>query len=87
MSAKNRELVQGNLFAYWATEVRALATAADPIGPESDVHLLRIMQDADVLISAWAPPAKLPPKLRNRWRKILSLSVGLTMESDDCQKV
>lgn len=56
----------GNPFALRATDVRALASAADPVGPENDAHIADIIRDADVLVPCWGNRAKLPPALRPR---------------------
>jgi len=74
-------ILKGNLFAYRATDVRKLATAVDPRGPECDEHLAHMMSDADVIVAAWGPTAKLPKPLRNRWRDIAAMSdtVGKTL--------
>jgi hypothetical protein len=62
--------VVGNKFAYRATDVRELRSAADPRGPENDAHLERIMGDAGTVIVAWGPLSKLPPHLRKRWTTV-----------------
>jgi hypothetical protein len=66
-------IVVGNLFAYRATDVRELATAADPVGPENDLHLMDMLREADRLVVAWGPVAKLPKRLRARWRRVMEL--------------
>jgi hypothetical protein len=66
--------IVGNKFAYRATDVRELRTAADPKGPENDDHLLQIMRDAPIVIAAWGPLAKLPDRLRKRWRTIRKMA-------------
>lgn len=66
-----------NLFAYRATDVRELADAADPIGPMNDHHILCAMAQADIIVVAWGASAKLPPRLRDRWRVIVHLADGL----------
>ncbi len=58
--------IVGNLFAYRATDVRELATAADPLGPDNDAHLAAIIAEADVLVPCWGSRAKLPRALRPR---------------------
>lgn len=68
------KIIVGNLFAYRATDVRELATAADPIGPENNVHLAQALTDAERVIVAWGPASKLPRRLRGRWRTIQSLA-------------
>lgn len=74
-------LIVGNKFAFRATDVRELRTAADPRGPENDAHLERIMQDAATVIVAWGPLAKLPDQLRRRWRAVTTIAdrVGRTL--------
>jgi hypothetical protein len=67
-------LVVGNLFAFRATDVRELATAADPIGPENDEHLKAMISGALRLIFAWGPTSKLPKRLRTRWRTIYGMA-------------
>lgn len=56
----------GNPFAYRATDVRELATAADPVGPENASHLAAIIAEADILVPCWGNRAKLPRSLRFR---------------------
>src|SRR5262245_24204521 len=59
-----RKYIAGNPFAYRATDVRELAKAVDPIGPENDRYLAEIIAEADVLVPCWGNRAKVPPKLR-----------------------
>lgn len=66
--------VVGNKFAYRATDVRALRTAADPRGPENDAHLEAIMAGSPIVIAAWGPLAKLPDHLRRRWRTVCAIA-------------
>ena len=61
----------GNLFAYRATDIRALKTAPYPIGPEDDFWLHQIIAKADKVMVAWGPMAKLPKHLRRRFEKVL----------------
>lgn len=71
----------GNLFAYRATDIKALKTANAPIGPLNDEYLDRIIQDADRVMVAWGPTAKLPKNLRNRWRafKLMADEYGIKL--------
>lgn len=73
-------IVVGNLFAYRATDVRELANATDPIGPENDEHLRAMIGEAYRLIFAWGPTAKLPKRLRTRWRAIWNVAQELGKE-------
>lgn len=63
-------IIKGNKFAYRATDVRALRTARDPIGPENDAHLEQIMRDADLVVAAWGPLSKLDQSMRRRWTTV-----------------
>ena len=62
-----RRVIVGNLFAYRATDIKALRGAPDPIGIENDAHLRRILGESDICIAAWGALSKLPPNLRRRW--------------------
>lgn len=69
-------LIIGNLFAYRATDVRELGGAADPVGPENDEHLMRIVADADQIICAWGPISKQPKMWRNRFLDVVGIIRG-----------
>lgn len=58
-----RKYIAGNPFALCATDVTALAGAADAVGPENADHLEQIIRDADVLVPCWGARAKVPDKL------------------------
>jgi len=66
----------GNLFAYRATDVRELKSAADPVGPDNDEHLKRIIREAQCVVVAWGLLAKQPKALRDRYRRIVELASG-----------
>ena len=74
-------LIVGNKFAWRATDVRELVKADDPVGPENNAHLERIMTDADLVVVAWGPLAKLPRWLRNRHQAVSNMAekVGKTL--------
>lgn len=59
-----RRYIAGNVFAYRATDVRELASAPMPVGPQNDAHLCQIMRDADVLVPCWGNSSKVPENLR-----------------------
>lgn len=67
-------LIVGNLFAYRATDVRELATAADPVGPDNLYRLAEIFLDAQQVVFAWGPSSKLPKRLREHWRVVDNLA-------------
>lgn len=73
-------LIVGNTFAYRATDINALKTCADPKGPDNDRHLREIMGAAPVVIAAWGPLAKLPERLRRRWRTIVTMADELGVQ-------
>jgi hypothetical protein len=67
-------VIVGNKFAFRATDIKALRSASDPIGPENDQHLEQIMRDADFHLVAWGPLAKLPPRLRGRYLRVAAIA-------------
>jgi hypothetical protein len=56
--------IVGNVFGFRATDVKALARAADPTGADNAAHLNAIVADADIIIPCWGDRGKLPPRLR-----------------------
>ena len=46
-------LLVGNLFAFRSKNRNDLYTAKDPVGPENDEHLRRMIEAADIVIAAW----------------------------------
>lgn len=62
-----RRFIVGNAFAYRSKEVRALARAVDPVGPDNDAYLRAIIDKADVLVPCWGPRTKVPAQLRYRY--------------------
>ena len=55
-----------NLFAFRSTDVRALATADDPVGPNNDYHTKRALQEAALVVPCWGSVTKLPDALCGR---------------------
>lgn len=56
--------IVGNVFAYRATDVTALAGVDDPHGPEVGDHITDILGEADILVPCWGDTGKVPPRLR-----------------------
>lgn len=56
--------IVGNVFAYRSTDVKALATVADPFGADWGLHIAEIIQTSDVLVPCWGSASKLPKNLR-----------------------
>lgn len=52
-------LLMGNLFAYRATNPKALLGCLDPVGPDNETWLSHIAEQADILIAAWGSHGKL----------------------------
>lgn len=46
-------LLMGNLYGFRATDPRALRTAADPVGPDTDVWLTTMMVRSGLVVAAW----------------------------------
>jgi hypothetical protein len=46
-------LCMANLFAFRATEPVDMFAAVDPVGPENDSYLMKLAQDAGVVVAAW----------------------------------
>ena len=42
-----------NAYGFRATDPRALAHAADPVGPENDAIIAKYVADADTILAAW----------------------------------
>ena len=63
-------LIVGNLFAFRSTDVRALASARDPVGGDNGYRLAEIFLSAERAIFAWGPMAKLPKRLRGHWMEV-----------------
>jgi hypothetical protein len=68
-----RRYIAGNPFAFRCTDVRGLARAADPIGPDNDTHLQGIIADADVLVPCWGAVHKVPRAMRYRFDHLLRM--------------
>lgn len=65
--------IVGNVFAFRATDVRALASAPDPIGRLNNDHIAQIIADADILVPCWGNRSKVPPQLRSSFRWLLQV--------------
>lgn len=63
--------IVGNVFAFRATDVRELASAADPVGRLNNDYLKEIISEADILVPCWGNTAKVPRDLRCHFRWML----------------
>lgn len=73
--------IVGNVFGLRSTDVRGLAKADDPMGPDNERHLREIMGAAPTVIVAWGPVAKLPKELRKRYQRVVRIAneIGVTL--------
>lgn len=74
-------LIVGNLFALRATDVRELSKVEDPVGPENDDWLWRIVCSVDRIICAWGPLSKQPRYHRARWRRAIEIAGSVPLFS------
>lgn len=56
--------IVGNVFAYRATDVKALATVEDAFGDDIGEHITDIIEESDILVPCWGNMSKVPPKLQ-----------------------
>jgi len=76
-----RRWLLGNKFAGIATDIDDLPKLTDPIGPENDIHLRAMMEEADIHVVGWGSLNKLPLSMRQRWKDIVRMAdrVGVTL--------
>lgn len=65
-----QRIAVGNLFAWRSTDVRALAAAEDPVGPDNDQHLRDLLEGASLIVPCWGSSGKLPPRLHPRIEQV-----------------
>ena len=68
-----RGFVVGNVFAYRSTDVAALASVPDPVGPENAAAIAQIIAEADILVPCWGRSVKVPAPLRPEIARMLEL--------------
>lgn len=79
---KARRFIVGNVFSYRATDVRELATAEDPFGPEHWDVQKEIIKEADLLIPCWGSRMKLPANLRPYPEGLMGKLTGFNAETN-----
>ncbi len=57
----------GNLFAWRSPDIHQLGEQDDPVGPDNDLHLVALAQEADHIVVAWGPPGKVKSAFRPVW--------------------
>lgn len=67
-------LLIGNLFAYRATDIKKLREVDDPIGPDNDWHIDKMLRESDRVLFAWGRLSKLPAAFRTRWTSVYELA-------------
>lgn len=60
-----------NLFSYRATKPRELALAADPVGPDSDRHIVEVAEACDLVVCAWG--TRIPRGFESRAERVQEL--------------
>ncbi|TLX52768.1 hypothetical protein DN824_21915 [Stutzerimonas nosocomialis] len=68
-----RRFIVGNVFALRSTDVNALKSAPDPVGPDNADHLMAIASAADILVPCWGSRGKLPKELHFHLAQTLTL--------------
>lgn len=68
--------IVGNVFAYRATDVKALGVVADPFGDDIGDHTTDIINAADILVPCWGNTSKVPPQLRGAFDILLDALVS-----------
>jgi hypothetical protein len=63
----------GNKFAYKGTDIDDLKhlPLAEAVGEFNDLYLSGIAHCSEQVVVAWGPLAKLPPRLRERWKDVV----------------
>lgn len=56
--------IVGNVFSYRSTKVKELGKTPFPQGPAHFEHLMKIIEDADVLVPCWGSVGKVPKNIR-----------------------
>lgn len=83
----------GNVFAYRATDVRELATAEDPVGPDNRRHMRALLASAQLIVPCWGSLNKVPPRLCGHFGQMRDLiadvdvpvqCLGRTKDGDPC---
>ncbi len=63
------KMVMLNLFAYRATYPKDMMRAADPIGPDNDKWITKVMRESDLLVLVWGSLGV----YRNRYKKVINI--------------
>lgn len=73
--------IAGNPMALRSTDVKGLASAVDPVGPDNRQHLVQIIAEADILVPCWGNRAKVPTRLHVHIEelKTMILTAGKTV--------
>lgn len=64
-----------NLFAFRATDPKALLGASDPVGPDNDRHIEEAARGAGCIVAAWGVHGR----LRDRGNRVLEMLWGMDM--------
>lgn len=69
--------IVGNVFAYRATDVKALASVEDPFGAGFASYITDIIAEADILVPCWGNTGKAPKK----WRHAFDVALDAMVQS------
>ena len=58
-----KRFIVGNVFALRSTDVKALSTTPDPLGPDNLAHIQSIIDEADILVPCWGARGKISKSL------------------------
>lgn len=65
--------IVGNVFGLRAKEIKDLATATDPVGPDNATQLTAIIEEADLLIPCWGSLSSFPIHLAHHFDELIEL--------------
>ena len=67
------QLIMGNLFALRSTKPAGLLSAADPVGPQNDSHLIWLGNQASMIVAAWWNGDWIKRVMPNRGKEIIQI--------------
>lgn len=62
-----------NFGAFKSTDPQGIKSAADPVGPDNDRHILAAVAESDIVIAAWGASVELFPNWETRREVVLEL--------------
>lgn len=68
-------MIMANIFAYRATDPKVMKAAVDPVGPDNDEWLLKLVKGADLIVAVWGNHGE----FMDRGRAVLVLLERITL--------